>query len=241
MTDNERLFLFFDYLIETGKIATQVQLAEVIGTNKAGISDLKSGRKKVTIDNIRSMKKAYPELNFNWMVLEEGGMLVQDDPNVSLVANTQTQSEFILRTDSRTSIQRIPLYDHIGAASLIRVFEGHHNIIDYITIPNLPKSDGAIYISGDSMYPLLKSGDIAIYKRLYDIPGGILFGETYILSVRIDDDLTTVVKYVQKSDKGSDWIKLVSQNSHHAALDFHLSDIVAMGLVKASVRINGMI
>lgn len=41
--------------------------------------------------------------------------------------------------------------------------------IDYIHIPNLPRCDGAIYVVGDSMYPLLKSGDIVLYKQVSGI------------------------------------------------------------------------
>lgn len=175
------------------------------------------------------------ELSFDWFFNNEGERQASKSHEESVMTN-----EFVLRTDSREEKQRIPLYDHLGAASLTRVFEGHQNIIDYITIPNLPKSDGALYITGDSMYPLLKSGDIAIYKRLHDMDDGILFGEMYILSIRIDDDLTTVVKFVQKSDRGEQWIKLVSQNSYHAPKDFHMRDVVAMAMVKASIRINSM-
>jgi len=233
MTHNDRLFEFFNYLKKEGKIASQVELATILNTNPAGINDIKGNRKNLSIENLMTMKKSYPELNTDWILMEEGDMILTQK-------EVETTSEYVLRTDTRQELQRIPLYDHLGAASLTKVFEGHQNIIDYITIPNLPKSDGALYITGDSMYPLLKSGDIAIYKRLFDMTDGILFGEMYILSVKIDDDFTTVVKFVQKSEKGEEWIRLVSQNTHHAPKDFHLSDVVAMAMVKASIRINSM-
>lgn len=181
----------------------------------------------------------YFHISFDDFINNELSTITESDMTKKDVLAEPT-NEFVLRTDTREAKQIIPLYDHLGAASLTRVFEGHQNIIDYITIPNLPKSDGALYITGDSMYPLLKSGDIAIYKRLHDMVHGILFGEMYILSVRIDDDLTTVVKFVQKSERGEEWIKLVSQNSYHAPKDFHLKDVVAMAMVKASIRINSM-
>jgi phage repressor protein C with HTH and peptisase S24 domain len=154
--------------------------------------------------------------------------------------NAVTEKEFVLRTDDRKEIQRVPLYDMAAAASLVKLFEGHQNIIDYISIPNLPKSDGALYITGDSMYPLLKSGDIAVYKQISDIHEGIRFGEMHIISAIIDNDLTTVVKYIQKSEKGEDWIKLVSQNTYHAPRDIHMDKIKAVALIKASIRINSM-
>lgn len=175
------------------------------------------------------------EISFDWMFNDLGTMKIKKEQ--PLVAAT---NEFILKTDSRQNLQRIPLYDMEAAASLVKLFDGHENIIDYITIPNLPKSDGALHITGDSMYPLLKSGDIVIYKRVNNIEDGIFYGEMYLLSINIDGDDTTVVKYIQKSDKGEQYIKLVSQNMHHSSKDIHLKHVKAIALIKASIRINSM-
>ena len=53
-------------------------LAEVVGTNKAGINDLKSGKKKISVDVICGMKKAYPDISLDWFVLGEGTMFLKD-------------------------------------------------------------------------------------------------------------------------------------------------------------------
>ncbi|WEK18193.1 MAG: S24 family peptidase [Candidatus Pedobacter colombiensis] len=175
------------------------------------------------------------EINFDWMFNNEGAMKrSESSPGVS------TTNEFVLRTDRRQETQQVPLYDANAAASLIKLFDSRENVIDYITIPNLPKSDGALYIKGDSMYPLLKSGDIAIYKRVSSLEDGIYYGEMYLLSIDIDGDDATVVKYVQKSEKGDQYIRLVSYNAHHAPKDLHLKHVKAMALIKASIRINTM-
>ena len=79
-----------------------------------------------------------------------------------------------------------------------------------------------------------------MYKQVHDILGGIFWGEMYILSLRVDDEDLTLVKYIQKSDLGPDYIKLVSQNQHHASKDVLVSSIRALALIKASVRINSM-
>ncbi|WP_367867864.1 S24 family peptidase [Pedobacter sp. WC2423] len=172
-------------------------------------------------------------INAEFLLSGTGNVIKEIDDNT-------VTTRYILRTDTSRELQTIPLYDLNAAASLVALFEGHQNIIDYISIPNLPKSDGAIYVSGDSMYPLLKAGDIAIYKKIYDMSEGIRFGEMHIVSAIIDGDLSTVVKFVKKSDKGEDWILLVSQNPHHASRDIHMSKIKAIAIVKASIRLNSM-
>lgn len=176
------------------------------------------------------------DLNGDFLLSGKGAVRHRND----LEINSENTNVYLTRTDRRLSEQKIPLYEFHAAAGLVELFGDHKNVLDYISIPNLPKSDGAIYITGDSMYPLLKSGDIAIYKQIHDMLEGIRFGEMHILSVYIDGDLTTVVKYVQKSDKGDDWIKLVSQNTYHADRHIHLKNVNAIALVKASIRLNAM-
>ncbi len=72
MNYNERFFILFDILKKAGRIKSYVQLADIIDTNKSGINDLKSGKKKVTIDNIKSMILSYPDINIYWFVTGEG-------------------------------------------------------------------------------------------------------------------------------------------------------------------------
>lgn len=61
----------------------------------------------------------------------------------------------------------------------------------------IPKCDGGLRIVGDSMYPLLKSGDIVFYKQVHDIMHSIIWGEMYLISFDIDGDEYVSVKYLQ--------------------------------------------
>jgi phage repressor protein C with HTH and peptisase S24 domain len=88
------------------------------------------------------------------------------------------------------------------------------------------------------MYPLLKSGDIVLYKQLHDVED-IFWGDMYLLSIDIEGEEYVTVKYVQRSDRNG-YIRLVSQNPHHADKDIELSRVRAIALVKASIRMNSM-
>ncbi|MCD8185166.1 MAG: S24 family peptidase, partial [Rikenellaceae bacterium] len=145
------------------------------------------------------------------------------------------------RTDFNLDMQRIPLYNIEGTAGLVPLFLNKHETtpIDYIQIPNLPRCDGAIYVTGDSMYPLLKSGDIVLYKQIQDIINNIFWGEMYLISIDLDGEEYIMVKYIQKSEL-PDHVKLVSQNQHHADKDVHMSRIKALALIKACIRMNSM-
>jgi phage repressor protein C with HTH and peptisase S24 domain len=147
-------------------------------------------------------------------------------------------TSYLHRTDKSLPLQSVPLYSIEGTAGLRPIFAEETNIVpkDFIHIPNLPKCDGAIYIVGDSMYPLLKSGDIILYKQLSDVRD-VFWGDMYLLSIDIDGEEYITVKYVQKSEHPG-YVKLVSQNQHHADKEVEIDRIRAIALIKASVRMH---
>lgn len=133
------------------------------------------------------------------------------------------------------------LYDIEAAANLKSLLVNKdQNILGKISIPNIPKCDGAVYVKGDSMYPLLKSGDIIAYKEVPVEIQHIFYGEMYLVSIDIEGEEYLTVKYINQSERGCKWIKLVSYNQHHQPKDFPLSSVRALALVKLSIRMNTM-
>jgi len=68
LSHNERLFHVFEYLKASGKISTYIAFGALIGENKAGVNDLKNGRKKATVEHFYRLKKSSPELNSDFLV-----------------------------------------------------------------------------------------------------------------------------------------------------------------------------
>ena len=208
---------------------TQEQLAQRLGVGKAALSMIETGKTGLSTRNRNILVQ---ELNVNPEWLESGhGEMFNAKPDL------QT---FMLRTDSSLPMQSVPLFSIEGTAGLVPLFNNQADFkpVNFIHIPNLPKCDGAIYIAGDSMYPLLKSGDIVLYKQLQNIED-IFWGDMYLLSIEIDGEEYITVKYIQKSDRAG-YVKLVSQNPHHADKDVAIDRIRALALVKASIRMNSM-
>ena len=196
---------------------TQEQLAQHLGIGKAALSMIETGKAGLSARNRNILVQ---ELNVN-----------PAEPDLTA---------YRLRTDNSLPLQSVPLYSIEGTAGLVPLFtdQAQAKPVNFIHIPNLPKCDGAIYIVGDSMYPLLKSGDIVLYKQLGNIDD-IFWGDMYLLSIDIDGEEYVTVKYIQKSDREG-YVKLVSQNPHHADKEVALSRIRAIALVKASIRMNSI-
>jgi len=198
-----------------------------------GVLDQNNGMSE---ENTARFIAHFPEIDLQWLLTGEGTMYKNTSAaEVPAVYNTQ-------RGERHYDSQSIPLYDIEASAGLVPLFKDPKQTapVDHLVIPHLPKCDGSVYITGDSMYPLLKSGDIIAYKQVHDIEHGIYWGEMYLLSIITDDgDEYVTVKYIQKSDLPGH-IKLVSYNKNHQDKDVLKSHIKALALVKASVRINSM-
>lgn len=72
MDENLRFMTIVDALKSQGIINDYVQLASSLETNKAAISDIKSGRKKLSIEMLRRLKSSYPSCNIEWVITGKG-------------------------------------------------------------------------------------------------------------------------------------------------------------------------
>jgi phage repressor protein C with HTH and peptisase S24 domain len=204
-----------------------------VNASRGSISKAVKEGKSIGSNMLEKILSIYPDLNAVWLLTGHGEMLNANFPS--------DITAYRLKTDTAVESQQIPLYDIEAVAGLIPLFNDAKKLdpIDHISIPYLPKCDGAIYVTGDSMYPLLKSGDIVLYKQLQDIQNEIFWGEMYLLSLDVSGEEYITVKYIRKSSKEG-FVVLASQNPDHQDKEVALEKIKALALIKASIRINSM-
>lgn len=251
------------------KKLNQLDFADKIGIKQSPLSQMESGKILPSIETLSKIIRIF-NISYSWLIDGEGDMFLEETksaknvikkndnindnnfdnkPKVQkMLSNEEPPYNIVPLPSNRKTkdavypIQEIPLYDLVATAGLKELFSGGKSatqVLDTIKIPHLPKCDGAISITGDSMYPLLKSGDMVLYK---EVPlDSIFYGEMYLLAYQIDDwEEYITVKYVQKSELGDDYLKLVSQNQHHQPRNVKKAQITAIAIIKASIRINTM-
>ena len=185
-----------------------------------------SMRKGLGTGKLENVLNAFPELNREWLLYGEGKMLKGEVKSLER------------KTADKLSVRQIPLYDIAATAGFINIYKDERPAVsEYLTIPNLPHVDGAIYARGDSMSPLIESGDIVIFKNVELNPGNILWGNIYIVSYVIDGDDYTVLKYVRHSEKAG-YIRLESFNTRYDPQDIPAACVTALALVKASITFH---
>lgn len=207
-------------------------------TNNVTIGRIISEEREPGYQVLSKILTTFGSINANWLITGEGEMFLR-------LGESRETSELLAvlpkPDNSHEELQDVPLYNVEKTVGLIGLFStGNKHIIDHIHVPDLPHCDGAVHVTGDNMYPLLKSGDIVLYKKVYDLINDIFWGEMYLISIEANGEEYISVKYIQKSEM-SDHIKLVSYNEHHQPKDIHQNKIRALALVKASIRINSML
>ena len=175
------------------------------------------------------------EVDYNWLLTGKGSPLPQHDYCDSELASGPVERLHQSKTPEVLDDRRVPLFDIRAAANLKTLLEDRPQYaLGEIVIPNVPSCDGAIYISGDSMYPILKPGYIVGFRYVTDF-STILYGEMYLVSFRNGDEDYLVVKYVNKSSV-SGRIILSSYNPNHGPIELSLEQVRSMAIVKFSIR-----
>lgn len=212
---------------------TDAQLAAWLGISRSTLSNWMA-RNSIDFPLVLGKLK---QVDYNWLLTGKGrptryskhidSELVQGE--LEILHNTKTTDAM----DDRS----VTLYDISAAANLKTMLADRPQYaLGKIVIPNVPVCDGALYISGDSMYPILKSGDIVGFKSIQSFTD-VIYGEMYLVSFSLGGDEYLAVKYVNHSEQ-PDCIRLVSYNTHHDPMDLPLASISAMAIVKFSIRKN---
>lgn len=225
----ERIFKYIDY-----KGLNKSELERKSGISNGYLAKQFARKADIGESILNGILENCPDISAEWLLTGQGEMLKEE---INTVTKIHKPTKYM---DKIIELQKIPLYDIKAAASLKALFnEKHQNILSEITLPNVPKCDGAMYVTGDSMDPLIKAGDIICYKEIFDF-NNIVPGEMYLISMDIEEDEYLTVKYITNSEKGKGWIRLESFNPRHSPKDYELKCVNALALVKISIRMNVM-
>ncbi|WP_291530131.1 LexA family transcriptional regulator [Bacteroides sp. UBA939] len=214
---------------------TDWELATYLGVSRSTLSNW-IARNRTDFPLILEKLK---EVDYNWLLTGKGSPTRQSKFVNSKYASGEVELIHNPKTPDQMDDRSVALYDITAAANLKSLFANkNQHVVGRIQIPSIPMCDGALYISGDSMYPILKSGDIVGFKEMNSL-SNVIYGEMYIVSFSIDGDDYLAVKYVNRSEVEG-CIKLVSYNPHHEPMDVPFNSIQAMAIVKFSIRKNMM-
>ena len=198
--DKDPVFCAAD-IIKRAKLAkefkTDSELAAFLGISRSTLSNWNA---RNSID-FPLLLGSLDDVDYNWLLTGKGSPAHHS----KFCDNDLVQGEVeILHTPKTTDPmddRSVTLYDISAAANLKTLLADRPQYaLGRIVIPNIPVCDGAVYVSGDSMYPILKSGDIVGFKSIRDFTD-VIYGEMYLVSFERGGDEYLAVKYVNHSER----------------------------------------
>lgn len=183
--------LILNRLKKLGGFNTNAEFARFLDITPQNLSNW---YKRNTYD-VNLLANLFTNVNKEWLVTGEGEMLKVDNADLPTI-NYEKRG--------------VPYFDvdFIGGFDIV-LNDQTINPLYYIDFKQYNAADYWVNVSGHSMSPEVSNGDMVAIKELNDWPLHLLYGEMYAL-------VTTenrTIKYVRKSNKGDDYLRLVPVNT----------------------------
>lgn len=213
-TIKERLIAYLRY-----KGVNNSEFGRIIGVSNAYISSI---RKSIQPDKVEKISTNFPDLNMSWLITGDGEMLKGGGVPASINKEKETRP-------GRT----IKYYPYVKATmGGLSFLENPNEISEDIMLPGYDDCQFAINAYGDSMYPLIKSGQIIVMKEWCE--RFIDWGKIYMVITK--SGYRCVKRLVPcKDDDTKITCKSENPSGDYAPFDIEKDDILKMFLIKGWV------
>lgn len=174
----------------------------------------------------------YPELNSNWLKTGVGTMLVSEEREEKTIS--------IQQTDIKENTRKGALIYDIDATCGLNgrdIEFTDERVVGSIDTPEINPDSKIIFATGDSMLPLIASGDRIVIRRIesWDY---FNFGQVYLI---ITNEYR-FIKRVRRHPKDDDnLILLRSENIEYDDIDLPKEEIIHLFIVENILSINNIL
>lgn len=142
---------------------TDSELAAYLGISRSTLSNW-CARNSLDFPLLLEKMKG---VDYNWLLVGKGSPIHREKFCDSNLKQGEVEILHNPKTIEALDDRGVMLYDITAAANLKTLLTNKNQYaVGKIQIPSIPLCDGAVYVSGDSMYPILKSGDIIGFKEI---------------------------------------------------------------------------
>lgn len=200
-----------------------------IGLSNGAVHKMGEGTRSSTIDKISA---AYPDLNIIWLKTGIGEMLISEERKEKIISVDQTAI-------SETKRKGALIYDIDATCGIDgRDIEfTDERVIGSIEAPEINSNSKIIFATGDSMTPLITSGDRIVVRKIesWDY---FNYGQVYLI---ITNDYRFIKRVRKHPVNPEDLILLRSENADYDDIDLPKREIVHLFIVENILSIKNIL
>ena len=220
----DRLLQFIDY--------TCLEIAvfeRSIGLSNGAVHKMGEGTRNSTIDKI-SVK--YPDLNIVWLKTGVGNMLLSDERNEKTITVNQTA----ISPNNRKGALIYDIDATCGLNGRDIEFTGE-KVIGSIDAPEINPESKIIFATGDSMLPLIASGDRVVIRKIesWDY---FNYGQVYLI---ITNEYRLIKRVRRHPKDAENLILLRSENPNYDDIDLPKREIIHLFIVENILSIKNIL
>ena len=122
----------------------------------------------ITLDTLLHVLSTFDDVSADWLLRGRGAERPEADGTADVVARRE-DVQLLGRQAWRERIEEhlmVPIYKVEASANLNTLMTGNdlNDIEGTLYVPGIPRIDGATHVRGDSMYPVLHSGDMIGFR-----------------------------------------------------------------------------
>lgn len=220
----DRLLQFIDY--------TGLEIAvfeRSIGLSNGAVHKMGEGTRNSTIDKI-SVK--YPDLNIVWLKTGVGNMLLSDERNEKTITVNQTA----ISPNNRKGALIYDIDATCGSNGRDIEFTDE-KVIGSIDAPEINPESKIIFATGDSMLPLIASGDRVVIRKIesWDY---FNYGQVYLI---ITNEYRLIKRVRRHPKDAENLILLRSENPNYDDIDLPKREIIHLFIVENILSIKNIL
>ena len=199
------------------------------GLSNDAVGKMGDNTRMSTLDKI---SKAYPDINIAWLKTGVGNMLLSDERNEKTITVNQTA---VLPSKRKGAL----IYDIDATCGLNgRDIEfTDEKVIGSIDAPEINPESKIIFATGDSMLPLIASGDRVVIRKIesWDY---FNYGQVYLI---ITNEYRLIKRVRRHPKDAENLILLRSENPNYDDIDLPKREIIHLFIVENILSIKNIL
>lgn len=193
------------YFSERG--ITQQSIANELHVSKAYINALFTGRTSIGKSTARKLSELYG-ISESWLLTGEGAIAKYDGNGIPEYDVDFSCGNAVMYTDSTAIVGTLSMSEYANATAIVRA-------------------------TGNSMHPLISSGDKVIIKEVENWVENIIYGQIY--GIETDGDIRTIKRVRRSSEEGIIILEPINKEEYDAT-PIKASHITRMWLVLGCIK-----